>query len=112
VTNPDEKLHALRAIVEHVLPGRWDEARPPSASELRSTSILAVPLTEASAKVRFGPPQDAEADLSGATWAGEIPLRVISLPPLCDPLLADGIPVPPSVERFNSSRFAEPGESA
>ena len=109
VTKPDEKLDALRAIVEHVLPGRWEEARPPSASELRSTSILAVPLTEASAKVRSGPPQDAEADLNAAAWAGEIRLRVISLPPIRDPLLADGIPVPASVERFDPSRFAEPG---
>jgi uncharacterized protein len=108
VTKPDEKLDALRAIVEHVLPGRWEEARSPSASELRSTSILAVPLTEASAKVRSGPPRDAEAGLNAAAWAGEIPLRVISLPPIRDPLLADGIPVPASVERFDPSRIAEP----
>jgi uncharacterized protein len=98
VTSTDAKLDALRAIVEHMLPGRWEEARSPSASELRSTSILAVPLTEASAKVRSGPPQDAETDLNAATWAGEIPLRVISLPPIRDPLLADGIPVPASVD--------------
>ena len=108
VTDADEKLDALRAMVEHVLAGRWDEARSPSASELRSTSILAVPLTEASAKVRSGPPQDAEADLNAAALVGEIPLRVISLPPIRDPLLADGIPAPASVERFDPSRFAEP----
>jgi uncharacterized protein len=112
VTNADEKLDALRAIVEHVLPGRWEEARPRSASELRSTSILAVPLAEASAKVRSGPPQDAEVDLNAAAWAGEIPMRVISLPPVRDPLLADGIPVPTSVERFDPSRFTGPGEPA
>ena len=57
-------------------------------------------------------PQDAEADLSGATWAGEIPLRVVSLPPLGDRLLADGIPVPASVARFNSVASQSRGESA
>jgi uncharacterized protein len=85
---------------------------PPSASELRATSILAVPLTEASAKVRSGPPQDAEANLNAATWAGEIPLRVISLPPIRDPLLADGIPVRHPLGGSTPTRFAEPGESA
>ena len=116
VTAPGDKLSALRTIVEHVLPGRWGEARPPSERELRATAVVSVPLAEASAKVRSGPPQDSKADLSLGVWAGELPLRVMSLPPVADPLLADDIPLPASVARFG--RFSllgagpTPGASA
>jgi|SRR5215831_19654814 len=100
LTAPADKLGALRTIVEHVLPGRWGEARPPSERELRATAVMSVPLAEASAKVRSGPPQDSKADLGLHVWAGELPLRVTSLPPVADPLLADDIPLPASVARF------------
>jgi nitroimidazol reductase NimA-like FMN-containing flavoprotein (pyridoxamine 5'-phosphate oxidase superfamily) len=100
MTAPADKLGALQTIVEHVLPGRWGEARPPSERELRATAVLSVPLTEASAKVRSGPPQDSKADLGLHVWAGELPLRVMSLPTVADPLLADDIPLPASVARF------------
>jgi nitroimidazol reductase NimA-like FMN-containing flavoprotein (pyridoxamine 5'-phosphate oxidase superfamily) len=97
---PVEKLEALRMLVEHLLPGRWDEARRPSDKELRATMILRIPLDEASAKVRSGPPQDDEGDLHLPVWAGEIPLRTTPLAPVPDPLLDPELPVPQSVRRW------------
>jgi hypothetical protein len=105
ITDPDEKLEALRTLVEHVLPGRWDEARRPSAKELRATTILELPLTEASAKIRSGPPQDDDADLQLPVWAGEIPVGVVSRAPRPDPLLTNEMPVPESVKRFRAARI-------
>ncbi|TML18311.1 MAG: pyridoxamine 5'-phosphate oxidase family protein [Actinobacteria bacterium] len=74
VTAPDEKLRAMRCVVEHVVPGRWNEARQPSEKEIKATTILAVSLAEASAKIRSGPPTDDESDLDLPVWAGVIPL--------------------------------------
>jgi uncharacterized protein len=76
VNDPDEKLTALKAFTDHVVPGRWDEVRPPSPQELTGTLVLALPITEASAKVRTGPPVDAPEDYALPVWAGEIPLRL------------------------------------
>ncbi|MEO8476019.1 MAG: pyridoxamine 5'-phosphate oxidase family protein [Actinomycetota bacterium] len=96
VDDPEEKLAALHAFSEHVLPGRWDDCRTPTDKELKATSILALPLTEASAKISAGPPEDA-ASPDGAldVWAGNIPLTVIAKAPVPDPALRPGIPVPP-----------------
>src|ERR671937_525819 len=69
----EDKLRALRALTEKIVPGRWDDVRPPTEKELRATSVLRLPLSEASAKVRSGPPQDDEADLKRPVWAGMIP---------------------------------------
>ncbi|MDQ4059378.1 MAG: pyridoxamine 5'-phosphate oxidase family protein [Actinomycetota bacterium] len=107
IIDEDEKLKALHAIVERLLPGRWQEARNPSDKELRATTILALPLTTASAKVRSGPPQDDAADLELPVWAGEIPLEIVSLDPRPDPLLGDDIAVPDSVARFRSTLGAQ-----
>jgi nitroimidazol reductase NimA-like FMN-containing flavoprotein (pyridoxamine 5'-phosphate oxidase superfamily) len=109
VTDLREKAEALRTVVEKVLPGRWEEARQPSDKELRATTILVLPLEEASAKVRSGPPQDDEADLDLPIWAGEIPLRMESLAPLPDPLLSGEIQVPESVRRFSVPPVTEKG---
>jgi nitroimidazol reductase NimA-like FMN-containing flavoprotein (pyridoxamine 5'-phosphate oxidase superfamily) len=92
VRDPDEKVAALRAVVEHVVAGRWDECRPPSERELASTLVLAVPLVEASAKVRTGPPLDDETDYKLEVWAGEVPLRIAPLAVVPDPRLGEGIP--------------------
>ena len=100
ITDHDEKLDALRTLVEHILPGRWREARLPSDKELRATTILTLPLANASAKVRSGPPQDDRADLDLPVWAGEIPLRMVSLAERPDPLLDREMAVPDSVARF------------
>jgi uncharacterized protein len=71
-----EKLAALRALSEHIIPGRWDDSRQPNEKELKATSVLRLPITEFSAKVRVGPPVDDEEDYSFPTWAGVIPLDV------------------------------------
>lgn len=104
ITDPQDKLDALRILVERLIPGRWDEVRETSEKELRATTILSVPLTESSAKIRTGPPKDDEEDLTLDIWAGEIPLRTISLDPVTDPLLESEKPVPTSVDRFRRER--------
>lgn len=91
------KTEALRILTEHCVPGRWDEARAPNGKELRATTVLELALDEASAKVRTGPPDDDEHDLALDVWAGVVPVDVVALPPVPDPALRDGIPVPPSV---------------
>ncbi len=76
VSDPDEKLEAMQRVVEHVVPGRWEDARRPNDGEIKGTTILALPLDEASAKIRRGPPTDDDADLELAVWAGVIPLGI------------------------------------
>ena len=84
VVEREEKLTALAAIVEHVVPGRSREARPPSDNELAGTEVLAVEIGEASAKVRTGPPKDFDADLALPVWAGVIPLTTVAGKPVSD----------------------------
>src|SRR5258705_11298111 len=74
LTDRDEKLRAMQRVVEHVVPGRWNDARQPNDAEIKATTILTIPLSEASAKIRSGPPIDDEADLALPVWAGLIPL--------------------------------------
>ncbi len=76
VDDPDEKLEALRILSEHILPGRWADARQPNERELKQTSVLRLPIEEFSAKVRTGPVIDDEEDYSFPTWAGVIPLEM------------------------------------
>lgn len=86
ITGPDAKAAALAAIVEHMLPGRSGEARPPTATEVRSTTVLSLPITEASAKIRTGPPLDGDGpDGELPVWAGTIPLRTVAGPPVAAP---------------------------
>jgi uncharacterized protein len=75
VDDPAEKLAALRVLTEHIIPGRWDDSRQPNEKELKATSVLRLPITECSAKVRVGPAIDDEEDYSFPTWAGVIPLH-------------------------------------
>jgi len=93
VDDPDEKDAALRALVEHVVPGRMAEARPPSAIELRKTSVLRLPITEASAKVRTGGPIDDPDDLALPVWAGQLPLSTSYGSPVPEPDTAAAVPV-------------------
>jgi len=74
IDDPVEKIAALRALSEHILPQRWDDSRQPNEKELKATSVLRIPIDEFSAKVRVGPPIDDEPDYSFPTWAGVIPL--------------------------------------
>jgi nitroimidazol reductase NimA-like FMN-containing flavoprotein (pyridoxamine 5'-phosphate oxidase superfamily) len=95
VRDHPEKLAGLRAIVEHVAPGRWDDARRPSGPELRQTHVVAVPIEEASAKVRVGPPIDDPADLDLPVWAGVIPVRTILGAPVTDGVQGRPADLPP-----------------
>jgi nitroimidazol reductase NimA-like FMN-containing flavoprotein (pyridoxamine 5'-phosphate oxidase superfamily) len=78
VTDPAEVLVGLRAVTEHVAPGRWDELRPPTRRELAATRVLALDLEGASVKIRSGPPGDAEGpDAAAPVWAGVLPVRTV-----------------------------------
>jgi len=96
VTDRDEKVRALEAFGERILPGRWAEVRPPTQAELKATSILRLPLDEASAKLREGPPKDDEEDYELPVWAGVIPLALRAGEPEADPRLAFDL-APPAV---------------
>jgi hypothetical protein len=93
IETPAEKLAAIEAFTERLIPGRWDEVRPPTAKELKAIQVLALPLSEASAKVRSGPPVDDEEDYALDTWAGVIPLDTVARTPTPDSRLTDGIPL-------------------
>ena len=80
VEDVDEKREALRAFTEHVAPGRWEEARQPTDQELKATWILSVPLDEASAKIRSGPPEDEPEDMELPVWAGVVPIHLAAEP--------------------------------
>jgi uncharacterized protein len=94
VDTPQEKLEALRGFTEKILPKRWEDARQPNEKELKATSILRLPLTEASAKVRVGPPEDDAPDYALPVWAGVIPLRTVAGAPIRDERCDLGIPLP------------------
>ena len=99
VDERNEKLLALEAVVGHVAPGRSRDARPPSDDELQATTVLALRIDEASAKVRTGPPGDFDHDLELAIWAGVIPLRLAAGTPETEPrayLMAATCPPPPT----------------
>ena len=101
VTDPDEKLAALEALTERLLPGRWAEARAPTRRELKATAVLRLPLDEASAKLRDGGPEDGDtSDAELDVWAGHLPLVVTALDPVPDPTLRPGIPVPPGLRPY------------
>jgi uncharacterized protein len=94
VTDPAEKKRVLDAVVEHIVPGRSADARGANDSELRTTRVIRVPIAEASAKVRTGGPKDDPEDMELGIWAGQIPMRTVTEPPIPDPDLPDDIAVP------------------
>lgn len=94
VGGEQEKLEALRSLTEHVVPGRWEDVRRPSESELKATLVLSLDIDEASAKVREGAPADDEADYESDVWAGVIPLRLTAGAPVADARLNEGVAVP------------------
>jgi nitroimidazol reductase NimA-like FMN-containing flavoprotein (pyridoxamine 5'-phosphate oxidase superfamily) len=96
----EEKVSALTSLVEHVCRGRSADVREPNDSELRQTLVLAMPIDEASAKIRTGPPLDDEEDYALGTWAGVIPLKLVAQPPVADPLLGAGIEPPAYVINY------------
>ena len=106
VQGPEEKMSALRAFTEHIMPGRWDDVRTPDEGELRATLVLLIALEEASAKVRTGPPVDDEADYELGVWAGEVPLRQVACPPVNDPRLPPGSEPPPYALEYDRTVIA------
>jgi uncharacterized protein len=94
ITDEAERLAGLRAVTEHLIPGRWDAVRAPTRKELAATSVLAIPLGEASVKVRTGPPGDEPEDLALPVWAGVLPMTMSFGEPEPDPALRPDIGAP------------------
>jgi nitroimidazol reductase NimA-like FMN-containing flavoprotein (pyridoxamine 5'-phosphate oxidase superfamily) len=100
VTEPEERMKALRTLTNHLVPERWEEVRGPNELELRQTMVLALPLDEVSAKVRVGPPVDDDEDYAIPVWAGVVPLVTQLGQPLADDRVL------PDAKPFELSRFA------
>jgi hypothetical protein len=103
VEDEEEKLAALRAFTEHIVPGRWAEVRWPSEAEMKATTVLALPLEEVSAKIRTGPPVDEEEDYALEVWAGVLPLKFMPQKPVNDPRLNSGVPTPTYLQNYSRS---------
>lgn len=101
IEDPAEKMTALKAFTNHVLPDRWSQVRPANEKEIAGTLVLALSLSEASAKIRTGPPVDDEADYALPIWAGELPLRIVADAPINDPKLSPDRPCPDSVQHYD-----------
>ncbi len=96
------RLQALEAFTERLIPGRWQDARLPNALELKQTTIVAVPIASASAKLRTGPPGDEDDDLDLPVWAGILPIRQIAGAPVADPQLKPGVELPDYIRDFDA----------
>ncbi len=100
VTDLAEKFAAMKGLIDHVAPGRWDHIRHPNEKELAATSVLSIPIVEASAKLRSGDPLDDEADYAMPVWAGQIPFATQTLTPLADARLDSSTPLPAHVADY------------
>ena len=101
VTDPAEKMEALRVFTEHVMKGRWEDVRQPTEQELKATTVLALPLEEVSAKVRTGGPVDDEEDYALPVWAGVLPLETSVKEPVPDPQRKSDQPIPPYLKNYS-----------
>ncbi len=108
ITEQEEKREALDALVDHLIPGRVAELRPPTANEMKITTVVALPIHEASAKIRLGPPVDDEDDYALPVWGGVVPIRVVAGGELADGRSGPEVPVPRSVANLRR-RFPSPG---
>jgi nitroimidazol reductase NimA-like FMN-containing flavoprotein (pyridoxamine 5'-phosphate oxidase superfamily) len=104
VTEPAEKYEAMRLLVEHIVPGRWNDARRPNQTEIDATLIVRFPLDECSAKIRTGPPVDDQEDLALPVWAGVLPGQLSWDQPQRDALLPPEVPVPEYVTAYSRRR--------
>jgi uncharacterized protein len=100
IKTEQEKLAALEVLTEHIVPGRWQDARRPNRQELDATTVVSIAIESASAKVRTGPPVDDEDDYQLPVWAGVLPIQQQALTPVSDPRLRKDIPVPSSVSNY------------
>lgn len=104
ISDENEKFEALRALTEHIVPGRWAQVRPPTKNELKATTVLSLPLEEASAKIRTGSPVDDEEDYELNVWAGIVPLHLTAERPVDDERLKDGIGVPQNLLNYSRKK--------
>lgn len=104
VQDEQEKLAALKAITEHLIPGRWQEARLPNRKEMNATRVVSIKIDEASAKIRMGPPGDEPEDYALPVWAGVLPLQEIPLSPIRDELLPEEVPLPTYIAEYSRKR--------
>ncbi len=97
-------MAALEAIVEHLIPGRWSEARLPNRKEMNATSVVSIQIDQASAKIRNGPPGDDEADYALPIWAGVLPLEETASRPIRDELMTQELPAPKYVVKYSRKK--------
>ncbi len=100
VTDAAEKAEALRAMMEQMFPGRWDQLRPMTAQEIKATAILSLPLSEASAKIGTGMPTDPPEDMDTPVWAGLLPIQLTMGQPIPDPSLSPDVTLPTHVKNY------------
>ncbi len=101
INDREQKIAALLALSEHIIRERWNDVREPTETELRKTTVLSLPIAEASAKIRTGPPLDDEEDYALPVWAGVLPLRLATGEPIPDPRLPENIKVPGYVRSYS-----------
>jgi uncharacterized protein len=102
IADPEQKVESLRIISEHIIAGRWVDVRKPREKELKATTVLEFSISEASSKVRSGPPLDDEIDYELPVWAGVLPLEMTSRPPVADDRLVKGVTLPDYVRRYDT----------
>jgi uncharacterized protein len=100
IQDEEKKINALRVIMEHAVPARWDNVRPPTEKELNATAVLEFPIEEASAKIRTGPPLDDEEDYALPIWAGVLPLKMTAAEPIPDPRLTGAVEIPEYIRQY------------
>ena len=100
VMEGDEKAEALRIISENIIRGRWNEVRKPTGAEMKATSVMKLPIHEASAKIRSGAPLDDQPDYDLPIWAGILPLMTRAGEPVTDPAMRMEADIPESVRRY------------
>lgn len=105
IQDEQEKLGALKAITDHLIPGRWQETRPPNRKELNATSVVSIRIDEASAKVRMGPPVDDEEDYALLVWAGILPLHAAAATPIRHERLSQNIPLPEYIAGYSRKGY-------
>lgn len=103
IDDPEEKEKAFNTLVEHIVPGRTKDARKPNEKEIKGTTVVAVPINEASAKIRTGPPVDDEEDLLLPIWAGVLPLTLTPQQPIADKYVLEGVELPNYVINYQRS---------
>ena len=104
VVDPVAKMNALRALTEHLIPGRWDDCRQPNEQEMKATLVLEMPIDEASAKTRTGPPVDDEEDYASDYWAGVLPFHAGTGTPVPDERLSPAIDLPDYLRNYTRKK--------